>query len=138
MPTERTNGVRTGMACGSSPIGHHPKAITWKELFAIVAAVLTWGSFWSRQKILFHCDNQAVLDIWDRGSTRAPYTMGLVCLLYFVPVIIILMYVSLMSLVSAMILLTLCLVSRWTSSGSWLSGLKYCLTAYLHGLLRSS
>ena len=33
--------------------------------------------------ILFHCDNQAVVDIWDRGSTRASHTMGLVCLLYF-------------------------------------------------------
>ena len=58
--------------------------ITWKELFAmIVAAVHTWGSLWSRQKILFHCDNQDVVDIWDRGSTRAPHTMGLVRLLYF-------------------------------------------------------
>ena len=37
--------------------------ITWKELFAIVVAVHTWGSFWSRQKILFHCDNRAVVDI---------------------------------------------------------------------------
>ena len=57
--------------------------ITWKELFAIVAAVHTWGSFWSRQKILFHCDNQAVVDIWSRGSTRAPHLMALVRLLYF-------------------------------------------------------
>ena len=57
--------------------------ITWKELFAIVVAVHTWGSSWSRQKILFHCDNRAVVDIWDKGSTRAPHTMGLVRLLYF-------------------------------------------------------
>ena len=40
------------------------------------------GFFWFHHKILFHCDNQAVVDIWDRGSTRAPHTMGLVCLLY--------------------------------------------------------
>ena len=57
--------------------------ITWKELFAIVAPVHTWGSFWSRQKILFHCDNQAVVDIWSRGCTRAPHLMALVRLLYF-------------------------------------------------------
>ena len=50
---------------------------------AIVVAVHTWGSFWSCQKILFHCDNWAVVDIWDKGSTCAPHTMGLVCLLYF-------------------------------------------------------
>ena len=57
--------------------------ITWKELFAIVVAVHTWGSSWSRQKILFHCDNRAVVGIWDKGSTCAPHTMGLVRLLYF-------------------------------------------------------
>ena len=57
--------------------------ITWKKLFAIIVAIHTWGFFWSHQKILFHCDNQAVVDIWDRGSTRAPHTMSLVCLLYF-------------------------------------------------------
>ena len=57
--------------------------ITWKELFAIVVAVHTWGSSRSRQKILFHCDNRAVVDIWDKGSTRAAHTMGLVRLLYF-------------------------------------------------------
>ena len=57
--------------------------ITWKEMYAIVLAVHTWGSSWARQKILFHCDNQAVVEIWDRGSTRAPHTMGLDRLLYF-------------------------------------------------------
>ena len=62
--------------------------IAWKELFVIVVAVHTWGSFWSRQKILFHCDNQAVVHIWDQGSTRAPDTMGLVRLLYFVSAVI--------------------------------------------------
>ena len=31
----------------------------------------------------FHCDNQAVVDIWKKGSTRAPQTMALVRLLYF-------------------------------------------------------
>jgi len=57
--------------------------ITWKELFAIVFAVHTWGSFWSCHKILFHCDNQAAVDIWEKGSTCATHTMALVCLLYF-------------------------------------------------------
>ena len=57
--------------------------ITWKELFAIVMAVHTWGSLWQKQKILFHCDNQAVVSIWESGSTRAKETMALVRLLYF-------------------------------------------------------
>ena len=57
--------------------------ITWKELFAIVSAVHVWGSFWSRRIILFHCNNKSVVDIWDKGSTRAAHTMALVRLLYF-------------------------------------------------------
>ena len=57
--------------------------ITWKELYAIVTAVHTWGSCWQRQKILFHCDNKAVVDIWEKGSTCAPQIMALIRLLYF-------------------------------------------------------
>ena len=37
-----------------------PKSIQWKEMFAIVAAVATWGSKWQRKRILIHCDNQAI------------------------------------------------------------------------------
>ena len=52
----------------------------WKELYAIVIVVHTWGP----KKILFHCDNKAVVDIWEKGSTKAPETMALVVrLLYF-------------------------------------------------------
>ena len=36
-----------------------------------------------KEKILFHCDNQALVDIWESGSTRAKETMALVCLMYF-------------------------------------------------------
>ena len=56
--------------------------ITWKELFTIFMAVHTWGSLWQRQKILFHCDNQAVaiVSIWKAGSKE---TIALVCVLYY-------------------------------------------------------
>ena len=57
--------------------------ITWKELYAIVMAVHTWGSLRLRKRILFHCDNHAVVDIWESGSTRASETIALVWLLYF-------------------------------------------------------
>ena len=59
------------------------KDIMWKELFAIVMAVHTWGALWQRQKILIHCDNQAVVKIWESGSTRAKEAMALVHLLYY-------------------------------------------------------
>ena len=57
--------------------------ILWKELFAIVSAVNLWGHQWAKQKILFHCDNEAVVTIWHKGSTRDSETMALVRLLYF-------------------------------------------------------
>ena len=56
--------------------------IVWKELYAIVSAVNTWGHLWSKRKILFHCDN-TVVDIWQKGSTHYKEIMALVRLLYF-------------------------------------------------------
>ena len=57
--------------------------IAWKELFAIAAAVNTWGHLWARKKVLFHCDNQAVVDIWKTGTTKSSDIMALVRMLYF-------------------------------------------------------
>ena len=59
------------------------KDIVWKELFAIVAAVNSWGHHWQQKKVLFHCDNQSVCDIWHRDSSRSPEVMALVRMLYF-------------------------------------------------------
>ena len=47
-----------------------------------VMAVHAWGAAWQRQKILFNCDNQTIVDIWDKGSTKSPEIMALVRLLY--------------------------------------------------------
>ena len=57
--------------------------IAWKELFAITAAVNTWGHHWARKKVLFHCNNQAVVDIWKTGTTKSADIMALVRMLYF-------------------------------------------------------
>ena len=57
--------------------------IVWKELYAIVCTVNTWGHNWARKKILFHCDNSTVVSIWSKGSTRCGELMTLVRTLYF-------------------------------------------------------
>ena len=57
--------------------------IIWKELFAVASAVNTWGYRWSRKKVLVHCDNQAVVDIWKKGTTNCPEVMALIRMLYF-------------------------------------------------------
>ena len=59
------------------------RGIVWKELFAIASAVNTWGHHWPRKKVLVHCDNQAVVGIWKKGTTNCPEVMSLVCMLYF-------------------------------------------------------
>ena len=59
------------------------RSIVWKELYAIVMATNTWGRHWNRKKILFHCDNHAVVDIWHKGSTPSAELMTLVRSLYF-------------------------------------------------------
>ena len=38
--------------------------INFLELFAVVAAVFTWGSAWKHKKILFYTDNLPVTKIW--------------------------------------------------------------------------
>ena len=61
---------------------HH--SIEWKELYAIVMACEAWGSHWSRTHILFHCDNKAVVQIWDTGLSRSSQLMSLVRSLFFI------------------------------------------------------
>ena len=36
------------------------------------------GALWRGKKLLFHCDNQSVVDIWAKGSSRNPLFMHLV------------------------------------------------------------
>ena len=59
------------------------KDIVWKELFTIASAVNTLGNQWPRKKVMVHCDNSTVLDIWKKGTTKCPEVMALVCMLYF-------------------------------------------------------
>ena len=53
------------------------------ELFPTVNAVNTLGYLWGKQKNLFYYDNQAVADIWRRGTTCDSETMAPVHFLYF-------------------------------------------------------
>ena len=46
------------------------RGIVWKELFAIASAVNTWGHHWPRKKVFVHCNNQAVVEIWKKGTTN--------------------------------------------------------------------
>ena len=59
------------------------RSIQWKELYPIALVCLLWGHQWTGKKLLFHCDNQVVVDIWASGSSRDPLTMHLVDSIFF-------------------------------------------------------
>ena len=64
------------------PLELRDRSIQWQELYPIALACLLWGHQWSGKKLLFHCDNRAVVDIWASGTSRDPLIMHLVCSIF--------------------------------------------------------
>ena len=63
---------------------HLPLSIEFKELYAIVVACHTWGQEWPRQRIMFQCDNEAVVQCIKSGTCRSKAVMSLIRSLYWV------------------------------------------------------
>ena len=57
-------------------------SIDFKEMFAILAAALTWGATWERKRIVFVTDDLPIVQIWHIGSTQARSLTVLVSKLY--------------------------------------------------------
>ena len=53
-------------------------SIAWQELYAIVVACAIWGPSWTRKRILFHCDNSAVVFIVNTKRSKCGRVMSLV------------------------------------------------------------
>ena len=58
-------------------------SITWRELYTIVVAVLTWSGHFQGKRIIFHCDNLAAVHIVTKGTSRDMLIMNLVRTLFF-------------------------------------------------------
>ena len=56
---------------------HKLSSIQWQELFAIVAAALTWGKKWRKKRIRFNSDNQAIVLAWQEKSSKDQQIMCL-------------------------------------------------------------
>lgn len=56
---------------------HRSADIQYRELSAIVQAVLRWGDEWSGSHVVFHCDNQAVVAWLHSGRARSHIAMPL-------------------------------------------------------------
>ncbi len=52
-------------------------SIAFKELYAIIVAAIIWGKHWQRKRIVFFCDNQAVVDIISKGRSHCTNIMKL-------------------------------------------------------------
>ena len=53
------------------------RSIQWQELFAIVAATMTWRSRLRGKKIRFNCDNEAIVRAWQKKSAKHPHLVAL-------------------------------------------------------------
>ena len=54
-----------------------PLLIAYKELFPVLLAAHVWGSRWSRRRILFPVDNEAVVHILNSQTSKDPDIMHL-------------------------------------------------------------
>ncbi|XP_046337870.2 uncharacterized protein LOC124119423 [Haliotis rufescens] len=52
--------------------------MTLLELFRIVLSVCLWGTAFANRKVLFFCDNQVVVSIINKQSSKAPRIMSLI------------------------------------------------------------
>lgn len=52
-------------------------SIAFQELYPVVVAALLWGHHWARKHILFYCDNQATVNITNKGRSKSPISMRL-------------------------------------------------------------
>ena len=52
--------------------------MTFLELFPVVVAISVWGTLLANKRILFHIDNQAVIQINNKKSSKSPQVMALV------------------------------------------------------------
>ena len=52
-------------------------SIAFQELYPIVVAAILWGKAWARRKVVFHCDNQATVQILNKARSKSKDIMKL-------------------------------------------------------------
>ena len=60
------------------------RSIQWKELFPIYVCCSIWAPKFQGKRLLFHCDNAAVVNIWSSNSSKCPQIMSLLRNLFFI------------------------------------------------------
>ena len=57
--------------------------INVRELFAVWAAVFTWGEQWANKEVVIFSDNQTTVDVWNTGSCSDNLMMAIIRAIFF-------------------------------------------------------
>jgi hypothetical protein len=52
-------------------------SITWQELYPIYLACCFWGSQWTSKRIVFFCDNESIVQVLNKKTSKSPKIMDL-------------------------------------------------------------
>ena len=73
-----------GSSTPGQPNSLKQQSIEAKELLPIVMACMVWGTTWSKNAVLVHCANQAVVEVVNPGYCKDPQLMQLLRCLFFI------------------------------------------------------
>ncbi len=59
-------------------------SIQWKELFPIYVACFIWAPDFFGKRLVFHCDNLSVVNIWSSKTSKCPHLMSLLRKLFYI------------------------------------------------------
>ena len=59
-------------------------SIQWKELLPIYLACIIWAPLFDRKRLEFHCENQAVVNVWGSNTTKSNEIMPILRKIFFV------------------------------------------------------
>ena len=66
------------------PTDHKQKSIQWKEIFPVYVCCYLWGEEFKGKRLLFHCDNLAVVNNWSAQSCKSPDIMAVLRKLFYI------------------------------------------------------
>ena len=66
------------------PDAFRQRSIQWKELYPIFLSCLLWAPNFRGKRLIFHCDNMSIVNVWHANSSKCPHIMSLLRKLFFI------------------------------------------------------
>jgi hypothetical protein len=74
--TKGIGGIHGSLWFSSRVLRHFRKRdIQFKEIYAVLQAILCWGHLWRHHHVIFHVDNEAIVDAITKETNRSRFTM---------------------------------------------------------------